>query len=76
MEGSTRPRFRCRPIKYEKYAKAGVPHYWIVDPDEKRISVYRLRDGRYHFVAEPVLGETFEPELFHGLVIPLDDLWM
>lgn len=29
--------------KLERYARAGIPHYWIVDPD--RIAVYELPPG-------------------------------
>lgn len=33
--------------KRSKYEDAGVPHYWVVDPDEPSIVTYELRDGRY-----------------------------
>lgn len=29
------------------YAEAGVPQYWILDPDEPRLTVLRLVDGAY-----------------------------
>ena len=35
-------------VKYRLYERAGVREYWIVDPDNKLVSVYRLEDGRYH----------------------------
>lgn len=31
-----------RGRKREIYAEAGVPHYWIVDPDEPAITIYEL----------------------------------
>ena len=36
-----------RGRKREIYAEAGVPHYWIVDPDGPAITIYELIDGAY-----------------------------
>lgn len=36
-------------LKLDRYARAGIPHYWIVDPD--RITVYELVDGSYRETA-------------------------
>lgn len=33
------------------YAEAGVPAYWLVDPDEPSIAVLHLTDGRYEQVS-------------------------
>jgi Uma2 family endonuclease len=35
--------------KFNKYLEAGVREYWIVDPDEKTVSVYVLEGGRFVF---------------------------
>ena len=37
-------------LKLDRYARAGIPHYWVVDPD--RITVYELTDGAYRVVPE------------------------
>ena len=29
------------------YAEAGVPEYWLIDPDAKQLIIGRLRDGQY-----------------------------
>lgn len=34
-------------LKFNVYEKAGVPEYWIVEPDTKIISVFKLENGRY-----------------------------
>src|SRR5205085_516235 len=34
-------------IKRGEYARAGIPEYWIVDPQEERIMVLRLVGKRY-----------------------------
>lgn len=40
-------RRRDRVVKRRIYARAGVPTLWLVDPDEDRIDVYRLRRRTY-----------------------------
>lgn len=35
-------------IKFNKYEKAGVKSYWLVEPDQKLVSVFTLQpDGKY-----------------------------
>ena len=37
-----------RLIKFNKYEKAGVKVYWIVEPDQKLVSIFTLQsNGRY-----------------------------
>jgi Uma2 family endonuclease len=36
-----------RIVKFNKYREAGVREYWIVDPEEKVVMVYVLKDGQY-----------------------------
>jgi Uma2 family endonuclease len=36
-----------RIVKFQKYRKAGVREYWIVDPEEKSLVVYVLKNGEY-----------------------------
>ena len=36
-----------RERKFRLYQKAGVREYWVVDPDDKLLMAYVLRDGRY-----------------------------
>lgn len=33
-----------RGIKRERYAHYGVPEYWIIDPERRRVEVYRLQE--------------------------------
>ena len=34
--------------KYDKYQKAGVPEYWVVDPENKILEVFLLTGGENH----------------------------
>ena len=36
-----------RNLKRYLYEQAGVPEYWIVDPDECTVVAYKLKNGRY-----------------------------
>lgn len=64
-----------RITKAQLYAKHGVPHYWLLDPDQKKIEAYELAGGEYKLVLEAQNAELFNPTLFSGLTIPLADLW-
>ena len=41
-----------RRVKFERYERAGVPEFWIVDPDADCIAQFVLRGGKY---GEPVV---------------------
>jgi Uma2 family endonuclease len=36
-----------RVVKFNKYRQAGVREYWIVDPEERVVFAYVLKDGAY-----------------------------
>ncbi len=58
-----------RVIKHRKYAAAGVPNYWIVDPGARTLEVFELKGRRYKRTTVEG-GATFSPKLFPGLAIP------
>ncbi|MBK8100896.1 MAG: Uma2 family endonuclease [Planctomycetes bacterium] len=51
LSPSTRTHDRKR--KFERYQRAGVREFWIVDPSARRIEQFVLQDGRY---GEPVVA--------------------
>lgn len=64
-----------RVRKRELYARAGVPTYWIVDPDADRVEVYRLQGSSY---GKPVIleaGDTLELTELRGLAIEVAALF-
>jgi Uma2 family endonuclease len=72
---SPRTQARDRGVKMKRYAAAGIPHYWIVDPVARTIEAYRLGEQGYELGATRGPGSSFEPEHFPGLEIPIDELW-
>lgn len=64
-----------RFVKFHKYAAAGVRHYWIIDPEKGTLEAFRLVGEKYDLVPEKTKTDTFEPELFPGLAIRVQDLW-
>jgi Uma2 family endonuclease len=60
--------------KLNWYAARGIPEYWVVNPDDRALLRYLLKDGRY-FVEAHRDDDIFTPETLPGLRIPLGDLW-
>jgi len=57
------------------YARHGVPHYWIVDPENRTLEVFELAGAEYR-PAGSLAGEALAASsLFPGLAIPLARLW-
>lgn len=47
-----------RGRKRELYAEAGVPHYWIIDPDTPSITTFALTDGAHTQTAQASRNEV------------------
>lgn len=68
-------RERDLETKRAEYAEAGIAEYWIVDPEEKRITVLTL-DGktyREHGVFRP--GATATSVLLPGFGVPVEQVF-
>ena len=64
-----------RRDKFKQYAKAGVAHYWILDPQRKTIEAFELTDGNYKEVGAGANDDVVRLPPFSKLRIPLADLW-
>lgn len=49
-----------RRWKFARYAEAGCPSYWIIDPEAPSITAFALDDSEYAEVAKAVADEAFE----------------
>jgi Uma2 family endonuclease len=64
-----------RGIKMRRYAAAGIPHYWMLNPRARNLEAYRLGPDGYELVGTFGVEAVFRPELFPGLEIAIADLW-
>lgn len=66
---------RDRVEKAQLYARHGVRHYWLVDPDARTIEAFELAEGQYRRTVHLTGDTMFAPSLFPGLTISLRSLW-
>jgi Uma2 family endonuclease len=57
------------------YAKAGVSEYWIVDPQDKVVTVLTLDGSQYVEHGVFSAGQVATSRLLEGLTIPVDAIW-
>lgn len=63
-----------RVEKLQTYFAAGVPHYWLVDPLEGSLEIYRRTDLAYALVQSAHRGQRLRPEPFDALEFSVDEL--
>jgi Uma2 family endonuclease len=63
---------RATVLKRADYAEAGVPEYWIVNPDEGTITVLKLGNGVYTAHGVFGRGEAATSVLLTGFTVGVD----
>lgn len=82
---TTRPDWVCEVLspsnattdrveKLQTYFVSGVPHYWLVDPLEGTLEIYRRTDLAYLLVKSAHRGQRLKPEPFDALEFSVDEL--
>jgi Uma2 family endonuclease len=66
---------RDRVAKLNAYARRGVPHYWLVDPQARTLEAFELIEGSYRLAVAMGGDDVFRPGLFPALELPLSELW-
>ena len=62
-----------RRTKRDRYERAGVREFWLVDPDAHLVEQLILRRGGY---AAPIIcTERIRPSIFRGIAIDLRRVW-
>jgi Uma2 family endonuclease len=65
---------RDRGDKFYEYEAAGIPEYWIADPEREQLEVYRLTEDRYESAFMGAKGRV-ESEVLDGLWVRAEWLW-
>ncbi|QGP92635.1 Putative restriction endonuclease [Neomoorella glycerini] len=66
---------RDRGEKFREYEAAGVPEYWLVDPDRRQAEFYHLEaNGRYHLSTAGAAG-VYYSRVIPGLGLKIEWLW-
>jgi Uma2 family endonuclease len=60
--------------KMRLYAKYGIPHYWIVDPQGPTLETFELRQSEYQLQAKFDSTDTAVSSLFPCLLMPMAEL--
>jgi Uma2 family endonuclease len=66
-------RERDLETKRREYARAGIPEYWIVDPQEERITVLRLAGKRYVVHGEFAKGAVASSHLLPSFTVDVTE---
>ncbi len=67
---------RDRRIKFGAYQDAGIPEYWMVDPDARTVVVYALGKGKgYAELCRGGEGETVRSAVLAGFELAVADLF-
>jgi len=67
---------RDRKSKFQLYARHGVSHYWIVDPNARRLEAYGIMSTGYA-LSGVLEGEgELSSDLFPGLVLRGSAIWV
>lgn len=61
--------------KFNLYLEAGVLEYWIVNPTERMVLIYTLKNGEFIGSKPFVEGEILKSSLFPDLKIEVEDVF-
>ncbi|QRK11634.1 Uma2 family endonuclease [Archangium violaceum] len=66
---------RDRAVKLPAYAREGVRHVWLVDPDVRTLEVFRLAGMNYTLLATFTEDAQVRAEPFEAIELELSALW-
>ena len=72
---SERTQAQDRGKKRRIYRREGVGHYWLVDPRDRTVEVYRLENGRWVEVDTYEGDAAVRAEPFDAIELDLSALW-
>lgn len=69
-------RARDRGIKRRLFERTGVREYWLVDPSDASVEVYRAREGELGFEGSLVAGDMLTSPLLPGFALEIRPLFV
>jgi Uma2 family endonuclease len=64
-----------KTIKLPIYARAAVPHVWLIDPIAQTLEVYQLDSGRWVLASTHGGGDAVRAAPFEDIALDLSRLW-
>ncbi len=64
-----------RVVKFWAYEQAGVPEYWIVDPQARMVEVYTLQEGIYALHGQYLGDDSLTSPSLPDLTLPVGELF-
>lgn len=62
-------------VKFAAYHRAGVGHYWVVDPERQTLTVFRSTTEGYVIAVSAGRGDVVRPEPFEEVVLRVAELF-
>jgi Uma2 family endonuclease len=62
-------------VKFNLYEENAVKEYWIVDPTERAIFIYTLKEGKYSGLKPCIEGEKVTSPLFENLNFEVEKIF-
>lgn len=62
-------------IKFDLYEESGVKEYWLVEPQDRVILVYLLKDGKYSGLKPFTENDEINPSLFPDLKFKVSEVF-
>lgn len=66
---------RDRTLKLDLYARYGVREYWIVDPDDRKITLFLRDESRFEFVGSYEAEASLHSPTLAGFSIALEEIF-
>ena len=66
---------RDRVDKFRVLEQSGVPHYWMVDPDRRKLFIYQLGAAGYELHRTATSGEVLRAPPFEAVELRVDVLF-
>ena len=66
---------RDRTLKLDLYARYGVREYWIIDPDDRKITLFLRGESRFEAVGSYEAEESLRSPTLAGFSIALAEIF-